>query len=264
MSQVPLYNWTFPTLGVHEIIIQNMPDPRGNPINNSEITIDRIELILPGTTSIITTTLTDITSTPIPSTTTTTSAFVQPSKSAPASPLSPSPPVGAIVVGVVGTLALLIGITFFFLYRRRLHRPRVREEGLRAHSAPFRDPPISHITQFRDEPQLSRPGATSSTTNSRGGYGHFFFSGDEKEDTAPRNKSQWMVPSVASTTTSTQTPSSSSVTTSRSATGVASSAVVPALGLPRRELDAGPLPVSAEEEDETLPPDYGQVFAPQP
>ncbi len=162
-SQVSLYNYTFPTLGVHEIIIQNMPDPQGNPINNSQITIDRIELTVPGTTSIITTTLTDITSTPTPSitttTSTTTSASIQPSKSGPASLPSPTSPVGAIVGGALGALALLIGVAFF-LYRRRSYRIRVLEEDLRARSAPFEELPTSHIPQFRDEPQLSRPGVT--------------------------------------------------------------------------------------------------------
>ncbi len=95
-SQVSLYNHTFSTPGIHQIIIHNSGDIRGTPLDNSQITLDHIELTVPSTTSIKTTTGSDI-SMPTFSISITTSTSIQASNSALASSLSPSFPLGAVI-----------------------------------------------------------------------------------------------------------------------------------------------------------------------
>ncbi|KJA27409.1 hypothetical protein HYPSUDRAFT_934050 [Hypholoma sublateritium FD-334 SS-4] len=265
---VSLYNQTFSTPGVHQIIIQNMADPRGTPAGNSQLTIDRIELFVPSSTPGTTTVF-------IPSSAVTSGAATTTGSSASegtgrsGSSNSSSPPVGAIVGGILGGLALLIGV-LVFVYWRRLRRAHAREEELGVRSEPYDDPSVSRISQFRAAPPVSIPPATSSTVSPWGGYGLSVSTLNEKAAAAARNNHQRMMPSITSIATSTQPSSSASVTASGSGSGsgsITSPAIVPMPGLPRRERDAGPLPVPVEDEEDeedTLPPEYGQVFAREP
>lgn len=270
-SQVLLFQQNFTALGVHEIIIQNMADPRGTPAGNSQLTIDRIELNVPGATP-GTTTVFVSSSTPTPGTATTTGSSAPKGTSGSGSSKSMSPPVGAIVGGVLGALALLIGVVIF-VYWRRLRRAHAREEELGARNEPYDDPSISRISQFRAAPPVSMPPATSSTASPWGGYGLSVSTTNEKAAAAARNNHQRMMPSITSIATSTQPPSqapssaSATASGSGSGSGYTSPAIVPTSGFPRRERDAGPLPAPVEDEEDeedTLPPEYGQVFARQP
>ena len=250
-----------------------MADARGTPAGNSQLTIDRLELVVPGTTP-GTTTVFISSSTAAPGGATTTGSSAPVNTSGSDSSTSSSPPVGAIVGGVLGGLALLIGVVIF-VYWRRLRRANARAEAeLGARSEPYIDPSVPRVTQFRDAPPVSTPPVTSSTASPWGGYGLSVTTGSEKAAAAARNNHQRMMPSITSVATSTQppsqTPSAASATASGSGSGSGSTspAIVPTPGLPRRERDAGPLPMPVEDEDEdeeeTLPPEYGQVFARQP
>ncbi len=166
--------------GVHQIIIQNMADPRGTPAGNSQLTIDRIELVVPGTTP-GTTTVFVSSSTAASGGATTTGSSAPVNTGGSDSSTSSSPPVGAIVGGVLGGLALLIGVVIF-VYWRRLRRVNARAEAeLGARSEPYIDPSVPRVTQFHDAPPVSIPPVTSSTASPWGGYGLSVTTGSERQ-----------------------------------------------------------------------------------
>ena len=220
--------------------------------------MDRIELTVFSSPSVITTTFTASITPTISSTTTSGST---------SSTLSP-PPVGAIVGGVLGALALLIGASIF-LYCRRLRRAHGHKvDELSTHSEPFEDPSILAIAQIYDAPTILPPPVMSSNSSLRGEYGLSAVISSEKDGTARRNIHQ-VAPSITSIATSTlpmsHPPLSAFTSAPGSGSSVTSPAVVPASGLPQRERDAGPLPVrmGREEPEANLPPEYGQVFEQQ-
>ncbi|KAF8201504.1 hypothetical protein BJ912DRAFT_503621 [Pholiota molesta] len=262
---VVLFSQTFSTPGVHEIIMRNQADPRGTPVGNSQLTLDRIDLevVNPNaqTTVILTNNPTSSTSPTPTSTSGASTATTSPSS---------SPPIGAIVGGVLGVLALLIGIAILFFWLR-LRRKYARAATSNPDPLPTTRPDMQQRYGSSSDPPYTSPSATLTAPSSQWGYGGR--TGRESMSKAvSRPTHQPMMPSVSSSlaTSSSLTTSSSPPPPPSSSNSGASSAVGarsgPVPGQRRREQDAGPIPVQQEDEEEadeegTLPPAYGQVFS---
>ncbi|KAF9559487.1 hypothetical protein CPC08DRAFT_763248, partial [Agrocybe pediades] len=103
---VVLFSTTFPTPGVHEIILRNEQDSRFN--GNSQMTIDKFDLEIVDPDAVPPTQSPSSQSTVLPSSSTSTTATTPSTSSSPAvsTPASkPSAPIGIIVGAVLGGIA---------------------------------------------------------------------------------------------------------------------------------------------------------------
>lgn len=232
-----LFWMRFKTPGIHEIIIRNENDTRVVPSGNSQLTIDRIILEVVDDTS---------PSTPA-SSSTTSSLYVNPtSSSSPSGSQSTSPhshPIGSLVGGAVGggfVLVLILSFLFWSCLRRR-------RKASATSIGPSSVPPSAYASSLPPSTivapamVVAQNSSTFPTITAQypGRYGY-----------APRPRKggkgaqdHFLPPSVStlSALSSSQSPSP------------------PSSNRPRREQDAGPLPVDTEEP--TLPPEYDQVFS---
>ncbi|KDR69182.1 hypothetical protein GALMADRAFT_145587 [Galerina marginata CBS 339.88] len=222
---VVLFSMTFKTPGIHEIIIRNQNDTR---FGKSQITIDRIDLEVVNENA--------TPSTAPPSSTTPTNTG-QPRSS---STSSSSTPIGAIVGGVLGASAVFLGIFIFALWLRlRRKRAALADDNLPPPSIPPPMPP---------QPLIPSTPATSSLLSM-----HQANSATAATFTPNRPHSA----RYGHATGKRQPPLFTSVSSFSDATSTSPPTSEPSRP-PRRELDGGPLPI---DEDDVLPPEYGQVFA---
>jgi len=113
--QILLFSKTFGDFGVHEIILTNQNDTRGNPVGNSQITVDRFEIQVQDGSS-------DSSSSSVLSST---SPSLSPTTSPTTSSIATySQPVGSIAGGVTGGLVAFLGFCALILFCiRRKRRP---------------------------------------------------------------------------------------------------------------------------------------------
>jgi len=230
---VVLFSKTFDQPGIHEVILTNMNDSR---FGTSQITIDRFVLEVPNDNPVILPS-----STPSPPTSSSSSSSPSSSPSS-VKTSSSSSDIAAIAGGVAGgvvCLAILLGI-LFCIRRRRRHREVLLESGSPSRPRPF----------------YTSPAYDPSVMQEMDGGGVTPFPTVPNYIPSTRRKGS------KRTKTASHRPTASSST---NLTGVSSSTVlsdsVPSTRVRRREQDAGRyIETEEEEEEDTLPPDYGEVF----
>ncbi|KJA27413.1 hypothetical protein HYPSUDRAFT_934114 [Hypholoma sublateritium FD-334 SS-4] len=240
---VLLYRQSFSTPALHHITIKNMPDPRGTPAGNSQLTVQRIELeVQSSSTSFNASSPVTVTSSISLSSEFTAIASASPSLVSSINPLSttnsftsrtsgPAPTVSSdtkvqskpsigILLGALAALAFVLSI-IVLIYWLRLQRKYARD--------PF--PLDENASALRHSRHL--------------GAGLGPIAGAPPDE--PSDSPSQAAPGSASYLSAHQRR-----------------------GHPRRERDLGPLPRVAEEgtivcteKGNTLPPAYGKVFAPR-
>ncbi|PPQ85247.1 LOW QUALITY PROTEIN: hypothetical protein CVT25_010020 [Psilocybe cyanescens] len=249
---VALFSKVFDSPGIHEIIIRNENDPR---FGKSQLTLDGIVLEVQSSSggSSSSSSSSSSTTTTTTNTPTSSSGATKPSNSASPSPSS-SPPIGAIVGGVLGALAFLLAIiilAFWIRVRRRRAAHALAGEGNNsAFQSPGAPPPASFIQPFNRSSMPPAPGSATSVWDSSApaslgaathGHGHGL------------GHAQFQSVSTFSDATSSSRQAAPTTTTTTTTTSASASR--------RRERDAGPIQVQEGEEEDVLPPDYGDVFA---
>ncbi|KAK7025431.1 hypothetical protein VNI00_015959 [Paramarasmius palmivorus] len=200
--------------------------------NNSQITIDRFELEVLDTT-------------PVETVTQPGGSATQPTSSTPTSTASGSSTnVGAIAGGVLGGCAVLLAIiaAAFFLWRRKRQHPAIGSAVAPSmvESHPTQSTIISPYTLGSPSQNTLYSSATASTPGRR----------------KPSHHTSSPSQSTFTTTTSELTSSDNDTT------GTTSSRHRRRRRERRREIDAGR--IDEDDDGETLPPDYDQVFRPAP
>ncbi|KXN83314.1 hypothetical protein AN958_01596 [Leucoagaricus sp. SymC.cos] len=250
---VVLFSKHFDTPGVHRIILRNEPDNRF-PNNNSQITIDQFVLEVPNSDS---------------------------------STAKNGSNVGAIVGGVIGGLAAVLAALALWYCRWRKHqqqRSRSRslstphgnednERGFDTTTHPFPHARPTSLSETPGDtpatipPQSQPPTGTTTTrraANEKGRHTHVLAASastvahhQHPHGTSLGGSSNWTQPN-----SSTQPPSSGS--TNPSSPTISSSDGRRSRRRHLREVDAGPIPRSPNEDDDldddVLPPEYEQVF----
>jgi len=230
--------------GVHEVILQNRNDTR---FGKSQITLDQFFIEVPGE------------STTTSSSSTSSSLF--PTHTAGTIPQSPPPPsksstpVGAIIGGAVAGV-VIIGVILIFIFLKRRRRGTTEASELPQHRPPGSSSyTVPNMSQNRPSSipvkPHHRPAATESSESSGVPY----------SSTVSTSIAPGPVISPASTAPSinhinhSRDPSSSNLKLD------STSGVTSPTRRGRREVDAGPVNVNVDdEEEETLPPDYRDVF----
>ncbi|KIJ24097.1 hypothetical protein M422DRAFT_72422 [Sphaerobolus stellatus SS14] len=261
---VVLFSKTFTVPAVHEIIIRNQNDTR---FDNSQLTIDRIDLEVAGPSTTSSSSSQGTSSTPgNPSSTAPTSSIPSSPNTSGASSQSSSP-IGAIAGGVIGGLAIILLAILIFIWLRR---------GKRFKKIPQTRTDLSSIVveqPGQSEAHLVEP-YVMRESNAGSFSGNFvsMYPQPASETGVVTRPSMRKAPRPGHTPNpSTTLSTADSISTS---TGPASGASEPSTTssrrsrVRRREVDAGPVSIGINEDEEddeddtrTLPPDYGDVFA---
>ncbi|KAF5330700.1 hypothetical protein D9619_005967 [Psilocybe cf. subviscida] len=254
-----LYSQNFSSPSVHVIIVRNQADPRGSPPGNSQLTLDRFELDVPSDAP---NTIT-VTQSPTTTPTSNTGGGNQNDSS------TNEVPIGGIVGGAVGGLAAIALLILLIFWLRR----RNKDTRSNMVATPLEAPEMRNAAAPPSDPEMA---TTTASAPSRGGWRNGY--GQAAYEKGGRHHPQASFSSNPSSNGNTTITTTNLATTS---TGLFSPSSPPpgpsslsspsrsinefsfASGSrPVREQDAGPAPrnFAYDDDAETLPPEYGQLF----
>lgn len=218
---------------MHTVVLMNTNDTRVHPGGTSQITLDRF-VITTQDPAVVTVTSSDVSNGPTGS----------PISGTSTSSVNPGL-IAGVVIGALALLALLVGLGLCFRRKRRSNWVEsVEEEGRVTVQRP-RLPHSPNPLIVRPSQRGHRPNPSASSFSSSTSVAALPAKG-----AVPVFALREHIPSKPSS----PPPAASSTSENTSSTAF------PPLPRPRTEMDAGPVP----EDEDTLPPDYAQVFNSQP